>query len=72
MTLIRTTGTSSLVNGFYTNHRDEEAYGDHGHTPWLKSYTNITLSTRDYAVTPVQQMITSTRITRTHFNTCVT
>ena len=51
MTLTRTTETLSILNGGYMNHHDAEAYGDRDHTPWRKSYTNMTPRTRDYAVT---------------------
>jgi hypothetical protein len=50
------------------NHHDAEAYGDRDHTPWRKSYTNMTPRTRDYAVTLVQQMTTTTNATRHHSN----
>ncbi len=66
MTLTRTTETSSISNRGCMNHHGAEACGGRDHTPWRKSYTNMTPRTRDYAVTLVQQMTTSTRITRTH------
>jgi hypothetical protein len=59
------TQISSIVNGFYTNHRDKEAYGDQGHTPWRKLYTNMIPKTRDDVGHNVTQTITFTRTTRT-------
>ena len=73
LTLTRTTETLSNLNRGYMNHQDAEAYGDQGHTPWRKSYTNMIPKTRGNVVKPVHQMITITKTTRTQpTNTYVT
>jgi hypothetical protein len=64
MTLTRTTRTTetlSTLNGGYMNHHDAEAYGDRGHTPWRKSYTNMTPKTRSNVIANAHHKITIMR-----------
>jgi hypothetical protein len=63
ITLIKTTDT--LIT-WYMNHQNAEACGDRGHTPWQRSYTNMTTKTRDNVFTNANHRIDFTRTTRTH------